>query len=162
MHDDYPTILSAHDYSRLQLLLSTMIGARSATAALVRCKLGSATVMPPSDIGEDVVTSGCKVQFKVDGVRLDERELLWSPHDQIDGSALSLMQPRGLALLGLSVGQWVSYQTDSRRTRTLLVTGISAGHRRVSVKEKVVGLGISQTPDRLAVLAQAASASTRS
>ncbi|MEO8758998.1 MAG: hypothetical protein ABI398_14745 [Devosia sp.] len=126
MHDYIHTILSQRDYDRLKALLGTMIGARTPFAALVRRKLGSAVIMRPTDLGDDFVTSNRKVRFKIDGVRLDERELLWTPNDWTDGSSLSLLDPRGLALLGLSTGQSISFLTDARRTQTVHVEHVFA------------------------------------
>lgn len=57
MHDYHPTILSADEYVRLQAMMCTMIGARTPLASLLRLKLGSAKVMPATEIGPDVVTA---------------------------------------------------------------------------------------------------------
>jgi regulator of nucleoside diphosphate kinase len=124
MHDYTPTILSIGDYTRLQVLLSTMIGSRTPLAALVRRKLGSAVVMSAGELGPEVAMSGRAVRFVIDGGRTDERNLIWSPSKRDDGG-LSLLVPRGLALLGLSVGHSISFQTDNRKTQTVRVERVS-------------------------------------
>lgn len=116
MHDHHhTTIVATYDHDRLQAMMCSMIGARTPLAGLLRRKLSSAVVMLPADLDADVVTSGRRVRFKVDGYKSMERTLTWDP--QIRGSvgSLSLQLPRGLSLLGLSVGQSMSYLTDARR-----------------------------------------------
>jgi hypothetical protein len=120
MHDYHPTILSADEYDRLQAMMCTMIGARTPLASLLRLKLGSAKVMPITEIGPDVVTSGRRVRFKDGRYKLDERTLLWSPVSG-DDDWLLLSTTRGLSLLGLQTGQSISYLTDRRRTEFIRV-----------------------------------------
>lgn len=115
MHDYHPTILSADEYVRLQAMMCTMIGARTPLASLLRLKLGSAKVLPATEIGPDVVTSGRRVRFKNGRYRLDERTLLWNAVSG-DDDCLLLSTTRGLSLLGLKTGQSISYLTDRRRT----------------------------------------------
>lgn len=126
MYDHHPTVLSSHDYARLQGLMCTMIGSRTPLAALLRRKLGSAVVMLPSDAGPDLVSSGRRVRFSVDGKRPEEATLVWEPQDR-GVSTLSLTGPRGLALLGLSIGQSISYQTDRGRTEFLEIDYVFPG-----------------------------------
>jgi hypothetical protein len=115
MHDHYPTILSTRDHDRVQAMMCTMIGARTPLASLVRHKLGSAVIMLPTDISPDVAAAGRRVRFIVDGCHSEERDLTWEPPACGDDPTLSLRLPRGLALLGLSVGEAISYETATRR-----------------------------------------------
>jgi len=121
MHDDHATILSSADYARLQGLMCTLIGSRTALAGLLRRKLGSAVVMLPSDAGPDLAMSGRRVRFTIDGASTGERVLTWDPPKRNTAAYLSLQQPRGLALLGLSIGQSISYETDTGRREFLEV-----------------------------------------
>lgn len=116
MQDHHPTVITTRDHDRLQAMMCTMIGARTPLAGLLRHKLGSAVVMLPTDISPDLVTSGRRVRFTIDGYRTDERTVIWKPEVRNDGSNLSLHVLEGLAVLGLSVGQSLSYTTDTRRT----------------------------------------------
>lgn len=121
MHDHYPTVLSTRDHDRLQAMMSTMIGARTQLASLVRRKLGTAVVMLPSDIAPDVAAPGRRIRFTVDGYHSEERVLTWEPPVRGDKPELSLRLPRGLALLGLSVGEAISYETVTRRSEFIEV-----------------------------------------
>jgi regulator of nucleoside diphosphate kinase len=121
MHHNYPTILSSNDYARLQGLMCTMIGSRTPFASLLRRKLGSAIIMLPTDAGPDLVSIGRRVRFSIDRDQADERTLVWEPPPRGDTAKLSLWQPRGLALLGLSMGQSIAYETAGGRTEFLEV-----------------------------------------
>lgn len=101
--------------------MCTLIGSRTSLAALLRRKLGSAVIMLPSDAGPDLVSSGRRVRFTIDGDEPTERALVWQPQKRGDIMNLSLRTPRGLALLGLRIGDSVSYQTDNGRTEHLEV-----------------------------------------
>lgn len=121
MHDHHPTIISTRDHDRLQALMCGLIGARTPLAGLVRHKLGSAVVMLPNDIGSDVVASGRRVRFTIDGYQTKERWLTWQPPVRGDRWNGSLRAARGLALLGLSVGASISYRAASRRTEFIQI-----------------------------------------
>lgn len=122
MHDHHPTILSSADHARLQGLMCTMIGRRTPLASLLRRKLGSAVIMPPPDAApDDLVTSGRSVRFSINESDHDERKLAWHASKRADPSLLSLQEPRGLALLGLRVGQSIAYGIESDQTEFLTV-----------------------------------------
>jgi regulator of nucleoside diphosphate kinase len=127
MHDKHqPTIVSPSDYARLQGLMATLIGSRTPLASLLRHKLGSAVVISESDLDADVVTIGARVRFTINGGAPEIRRLGWRQDRSKDGLALSTLSPRGLALLGLRTGQWISYQTDNRQTEVLSVQEVDS------------------------------------
>ena len=125
MHHNHPTVVSTRDYYRLQALMCTAICPRAPIAELVRHKLRSAVVMLPADISPDVVTPGRGVQFTIDGYRSEVRALTWETPDGGVRSELSLLLPRGLALLGLTAGQSISYRTATRRTECIEIDFVS-------------------------------------
>ncbi|MGN6685445.1 MAG: hypothetical protein ACTHKD_15690 [Devosia sp.] len=98
-----------------------MIGADTPLASLVRRKLGSAIVMLECDVGSNVIAPGRRVRFTIDGYRTKERTLTWEPHVRGDRRNVSLLAPTGLALLGLSVGESISYRTATRRIEFIQV-----------------------------------------
>lgn len=124
MQHHHPTIVSTQDYYRLQALMCSTIGLRTPIVQLVRHKLRSAVVMLPSDISPDVVTAGRRVRFTIDGYRSDVRALTWETPDRGVHSDLSLLVPRGLALLGLVVGQAISYTSPTRRTEFIEIDAV--------------------------------------
>ena len=122
--------LPLNEYRRLQRLMSTMIGGKTAFASVLRRKLGSARSVLPSAAARDVALSGVSVRFRIDGVRSEERVLTWQPPQRDDTTYVSLLSPRGLALLGLSPGESIFYRTAENRTEFLEVEGISVADSR--------------------------------
>jgi transcription elongation GreA/GreB family factor len=104
----------------------TMIGSRTPLAALLRHKLGSAVIMLPSDISPDLVTGGRSVRFRINNRDRDERELVWHGGSEADPYLLPLHEPRGLALLGLSVGHTIAYGIGNNQTEQLTVEHVLA------------------------------------
>jgi hypothetical protein len=107
------------DYLRLQRLMRTMIGSRTALASVLRRKLGSANPKLTSSMPRDRAVSGTRVRFRVDRREPQERLLTWQPPSAGDTGTLSLLSARGLALLGLGPGQSVTYRTQGDRTEFL-------------------------------------------
>jgi len=125
MQNSYKSMnLPSAEYIRLQQLMLTMIGSRTVLASVLRRKLGAATPVS-SPISSDVALSGRKVEFKIDGGQSQTGVLTWRSPKRGDATSLSLLSPRGLALLGLVPGETVIYSTESGRTEFLEVVGVA-------------------------------------
>lgn len=118
--------LPAAEYLRLQHLMLTMIGSRTVLASVLRRKLGSARPTRSFAAERKVATSGTGVRFRVDREHHEHRILSWEPPRQGDTVHLSLLSPRGLALLGLGPGEAIAYRTASGKTEYLEVEQVSA------------------------------------
>jgi regulator of nucleoside diphosphate kinase len=140
MHFAHPPIfLPPAEYRRLQHLMLTMIGSRSPFASILRRKLGAARAVAPVPFPPDVALSEARVRFRIGGKRSDDRILTWRPPSRNDQTKLSLHTHRGLALLGLSPGETVSYRTADDRTEFLEVAEVvSAENRRTRVASAAV------------------------
>lgn len=126
-----PIFLPTSEYRRLQRLMLTMIGRRTALASVLRRKLGAAAPGRSSAPVHDVATSGTRVRFRVNGQHAEERLLSWEPPKHGDDTVhLSLLSPRGLALLGLGRGETIAYRTASGRTEFLEIEQVSAVETR--------------------------------
>jgi hypothetical protein len=117
--------LPAADYARLQSLLRTMIGARTAIASLIRGKLGAADIRSSFRPGGNAALGGRRVTFRVDRLATEERVLTWQSPRAGDTVFLSLLTARGMALLGLRPGQSVFYRTESGRTEFVQLERVS-------------------------------------
>jgi hypothetical protein len=117
-------VLPVEEHARLQRLMLTMIGSRTALASILRRKLGSAAPAS-SALRPDAAVSGRQVHFKVDGEQLRSGVLTWAPPKRGDTTALSLLSPRGMALLGLCPGETTAYVTQSGRTEYLEVDHVT-------------------------------------
>lgn len=126
MQHSYKSIaLPSTEYNRLQRLMLTMIGSRTVLASILRRKLGSAAPVSSLAVASDVAIGGREVVFKVDGEHSERRVLTWQPPMLANNSALSLLSPRGLALLGLSSGDSIAYNTDGGGTEFLQVESVA-------------------------------------
>jgi hypothetical protein len=136
-HAQKSIVLPVTEYARLQQLMLTMIGSRSALASMLRRKLGSARAVSAAIAG-DVAVSGMRVRYRIDGQRVEERILTWQAPRRAGAGQLSLLSPRGLALLGLCPGESVTYRTERDRTEFLEVEAVSAAElpRTLRVADK--------------------------
>lgn len=98
-------VLTRKDFTLLELMLDRCLGLDDPLRPLLTRKLDAARVMPSEDVPEDVATLNSRVGYCVNGgteqSRLLTRDRLSGPV----GLALPITTQRGLALLGLTVGQ---------------------------------------------------------
>lgn len=138
--------LTPGDHDRLQSMMCTMIGAATPLASLLRHKLGAAVVVPATALGRDVASSGRRVRYKIDGLRSEERTLSWTMDDRADMLELPLGRSRGMALLGLRVGQAISYVTSAHRTEFIEIEAVLAGTDQTSGIEEIADLPAGLEP----------------
>lgn len=102
-------ILSSQDLERLETLLYALGNSLSPDRAALLAELGRADVVEPQEIPPTVVTMNSTVRFTVEGREQFCLTLVY-PKD-VDGQAdrISVLAPVGSALLGLSVGDSISW-----------------------------------------------------
>ena len=119
-----PITLAANDYNRL--LFTAMIQQkdnRSASDFLLK-ELRRAKVCHPAELPEDVVSTNCRVIFRIDNEPKSRAHLLVHPEDLIwPGAEISATTPLGTALLGLRVGDRMSF-VDNGTLHEVFVEGI--------------------------------------
>jgi hypothetical protein len=145
MQHAYKSIaLPVTEYGRLQQLMLTMIGSRTALASILRRKLGSARAVSAA-VASDVALSGTRVRYRVDAEHVEERILTWDPPKRAGATHLSLLSPRGLALLGLCPGESITHRTERGRAEFLTLEQVSlVGNRRA--------VHVVSTPERRDIL----------
>lgn len=116
-------IVSQPDLERLTTLL------RAARADQVDERLGEelerAVIVPSTEIPPDIVTMDSRVTFIDVATGAASRVLLVYPHDaDAANGKLSVFAPIGAALLGLAVGQSITWDLPHGRTRTIRVTAV--------------------------------------
>jgi regulator of nucleoside diphosphate kinase len=124
-HDLPPIILATNDYNRL--LLTAMIRQKHSrrTPDFLLTELRRAEVCHPAALPEDVVSTNCRVIYHVDDEPKSRAHLLVHPDDLIwPGAEVSVATPLGTALLGLRVGDRMSFQDDDGQTHEVFVEGI--------------------------------------
>lgn len=112
MQINHPTTLNFDDHAQLERLMCTLTGSKSPLAAMVRRKLESAVIVHFQDADKDLVTSGRRVRYSIDGAREAERILSWDRPIFGDESTICIQELRGLALLGLRAGQSISISSN--------------------------------------------------
>lgn len=107
-----PTILvSWLDMDRLDRMLDALPSAQASARDALLDELGRATLAEPWEMPPDVVTMNSRVRFTLDGSDQEVTMTLTYPKDMTgDPSQLSILTPVGTALLGLKVGDTISWQ----------------------------------------------------
>ncbi len=110
-------------HARLLSLIATS-GAEAAT--LLFDELDAATVVADSEIPSDVVVMGSMVTFR-DVVTREESTVELAYPDRADPSRgrISILAPVGAALIGLRVGEQISWPVPHGRDRHLEVVEVS-------------------------------------
>jgi regulator of nucleoside diphosphate kinase len=120
-----PITIATCDYNRL--LFTAMIQQKHNRRAsdFLRKELRRAKVCHPSALPEDVVSTNCRVIFRIDDEPKSRAHLLVHPDDLIrPGAEISVTTPLGTALLGLRVGDRMSFEEDDGTTHEVVVDGI--------------------------------------
>jgi regulator of nucleoside diphosphate kinase len=119
-----PITLAANDYNRL--LFTAMIQQKDNRPAsdFLLTELRRAKVCHPSALPEDVVSTNCRVIFRIDSEPKSRAHLLVHPEDLIwPGAEISVTTPLGTALLGLRVGDRMSF-VDNGTLHEVFVEGV--------------------------------------
>ena len=120
-----PITLASNDYNRL--LFTAMIRQKQNQRKpdFLLKELRRAKVCHPSALPEDVVSTNCRVIYRVDGELKSRAHLLVHPEDLIwPGAELSVTTPLGTALLGLRVGDSMSFVEADGTIHEVFVEGI--------------------------------------
>jgi regulator of nucleoside diphosphate kinase len=124
-HDLPPITVAANDYNRLLFtaMLRQKLGRRKANFLLE--ELRRAKVCHPAALPEDVVSTNCRVIYRVDDEPKSHAHLLVHPEDLIwPGAEISVATPLGTALLGLRIGDRMPFLDDDGEIHEVSVEGI--------------------------------------
>jgi len=117
-------ILSRFDHKRLEQLLAK-VGPRPELDAL-REELDRAEIVEPEAVPRDLVTMNSVVRFVDDeSEREIEVRLVFPDRPQVESDQISVFDPMGSALLGLSIGDSIDWPLPNGRTRPLRVVAIT-------------------------------------
>jgi regulator of nucleoside diphosphate kinase len=124
-HDLPPIILATNDYNRL--LFTAMVRQKHSrrTPDFLLTELRRAEVCHPAALPDDVVSTNCRVIYRIDDEPKSRAQLLVHPDDLIwPGAEVSVATPLGTALLGLRVGDRMPFLDDDYQTHEVFVEGI--------------------------------------
>ena len=121
-----PIRLTNDDLVRLRALVQRHLeGPEGAAAEMLEAELDRAQVVEQSEVAADIVTMRSKVVFEdVETGKQQEAVLVYPEEADLSRSRISVLAPVGMALLGISRGQSISWPLPGARTRTLRVVSI--------------------------------------
>jgi regulator of nucleoside diphosphate kinase len=120
-----PIVITTNEARRLYALANSNMALFPREAFFLACEMNRANVVPDNADLRGVVHMGSQVRY-CDGKTGEVRDVvLVYPHEaQIALKRLSVLTSVGAALIGLSVGQTIEFQTPAHQTRSLTVLGI--------------------------------------
>jgi regulator of nucleoside diphosphate kinase len=122
-----PIVITTNEARRLYALANSNMALFPREAFFLACEMNRANVVPDNADLRGVVHMGSQVRY-CDGKTGEVRDVvLVYPHEaQIALKRLSVLTSVGAALIGLSVGQTIEFQTPAHQTRSLTVLGVSS------------------------------------
>lgn len=121
-HQLPPIKIRQSDSERLGLLAQAIADVSPLTSEFLASEIDRATVVPDSDLLPGIVGMGSEVTFRDDATGQTKDVVLVYPKEaDIASGRISVTTPIGAALIGLSAGQAISFETPSGGSRSLTV-----------------------------------------
>lgn len=117
-------ILTTKDFTILETMLDCRLERDDRIVPLLRRKLNAAKVVFRDDVPADVSTLSSRVLFSVDGRALDTRIISPDRMTLPIGLLLPITTFRGLALLGLTEGQSISFAGQEEADETVSLENV--------------------------------------
>ncbi len=117
-------ILTAKDFTILEVMLERCLGPDEPMRALLSRKIAAASVVFQDDVPPGVATLNSRVSFRVDDRPAETRII---SHDRMNapvGLFLPVTTLRGLAVLGLSEGQPIRFDGPVGAVETVLLQSV--------------------------------------
>ncbi len=120
-------ILSRRDFRRLDTLLGgAVIDRIGKVGEFLLDELSRARVLPDQDVPANVVTMHATVRFRDDeSGRISTARLVYPEEARQQPGGISVLTPVGAALLGVSAGDSISYETPDGRVKSLTVIEVT-------------------------------------
>jgi regulator of nucleoside diphosphate kinase len=119
-------IITTDDMRRLNLLANSNMTRFPRVAHFLAREIERANVVPGEVDLPNVVRMGSRVTYRDEKTgRVREVTVVYPHEANIDLNRISILTPVGAALIGLSIGQTIEFQTPIRDERSLTVLAIS-------------------------------------
>ncbi|EKS41072.1 nucleoside diphosphate kinase regulator [Afipia broomeae] len=117
-----PISLRMCDANRLRNIAEAASEKYPQTTEFLAREIERAEILPDARLLPGLVTMDSEVTFR-DDISLQERAvtLVYPEAADVDAGRISILTPIGAALIGLSVGQTIEFQTPGGRWRSLTV-----------------------------------------
>jgi len=122
-----PITLTADDARRLSFVANAGLARLPQAAAFLAREVDRADIVPLTQIRHELVRMGSRVTYRDDtsGQRRT-LTLVYPDEANIDLNRVSVLTPVGAALVGLSVGQSIEWETPAGDPRSLTVLEVSS------------------------------------
>jgi regulator of nucleoside diphosphate kinase len=102
------------------------------TLNFLRSELDGTRLVDQADVAMPFVRIGSHVTFKDERGKVHSFTLTLPDRKSGDPNKMSVVTPLGAALLGLSEGQSISYETPDNRIKTVTIQKVSAARSRLA------------------------------
>lgn len=117
-----PIILNAQDHEKLSMLARAAAKTMPDVAAVLTEELDRAHVLAKGQYSERTVCMGCEVDFRDETTgKVQTVRLVYPGEVDISKGRISVLTPVGTALVGLRVGDSITWETRTRDLRRLTV-----------------------------------------
>lgn len=121
-HTLRPKIVVAESEHRQ--LLAMAGGGSSAAAETLLDEMERARVVPDARLPADTVRMGSRVQYRTNDDELNDVTLVYPSDADISAGRISVLTPVGAALIGLRIGQSITWLTRDGKKHVLTVLGV--------------------------------------
>lgn len=122
-----PIVVTTDDIRRLSQLANSSMTLFPRVAHFLLRETDRANIAADESDLRGVVRMGSHVSFRDERTGEVRDVVLVYPHEaDIQVKRISVLTPVGAALIGLSVGQTIEFQTPGRLTRSLTILGVSS------------------------------------
>jgi regulator of nucleoside diphosphate kinase len=118
-------IVSQADYERLTDLANASLHRLPEVAQELLAEMDRAKVVDAAALPDDVVRMGSTVTFKSDDGHTRTLKLVYPVEESLDQHRISVMTPVGAALIGLGIGQSISWTARDGKHHRLTVTKVN-------------------------------------
>ncbi len=116
--------ISKADHARLSALANTIAGHNPDVSDELLAELDRAQLIPNDNVSTDIVQMGTTVTFKPDTGDTKTVTLVFPGDADISKGKISILTPIGTALLGLSVGQSITWMARNGQLHELSVLAV--------------------------------------
>ncbi|ANW05324.1 nucleoside diphosphate kinase regulator [Bradyrhizobium icense] len=121
-----PILVTTDEMRRLSVLANSSMELFPRVAHFLTREMDRASVVPDDSDLDGVVRMGSRIIYRDESTSVLKEVVLVYPHEaDIVRGRISVLTPVGAALIGLSIGQTIEFETPGRQTRRLTVLGVS-------------------------------------
>ncbi|WP_413586912.1 nucleoside diphosphate kinase regulator [Bdellovibrio sp. HCB274] len=124
--ENLPSLVITHDdYHKISAILSF---AKASVAEQLEEELGRARLVSNEELGQDIVAMNSTVTFVDLDTDKEQAVTLCYPNDaNIEENKVSILAPIGAALIGLRVGQEISWPLADGKIKRISVRSVTQG-----------------------------------